>query len=234
MERIEYDNKGYGVASTEVIPKGSFIIEFVGEVVTNEEKIRRNEKYDSEGKTVKYFMQLKSNLVFDATNFGNLARFLNHSHDANALFETWYVNGEVRMGIFSTVKIQARTEICIDYKVESVLTPPPCFNNAEKCTGFMWEKKIDKKPLEKPEKPVEDESFEGDSSNATSNESTASSGSPAKSAEESAASSASPGKSEEENKRESSNGTSSTSENEAQGGALAFDFSKLDVSGKKH
>ncbi|CAG2117592.1 unnamed protein product, partial [Medioppia subpectinata] len=45
------DNKGWGVRALEPIPKGSFVMEYIGEIITIEEADRRGRQYDAEGIT---------------------------------------------------------------------------------------------------------------------------------------------------------------------------------------
>lgn len=50
--------KGMGLYSKELIKKGSFIIEYVGEVLDEEEYVRRKEYYFSVGQRHYYFMNI--------------------------------------------------------------------------------------------------------------------------------------------------------------------------------
>jgi histone-lysine N-methyltransferase SUV39H len=66
----------------ELIRKNTFVIEYVGEVITNEEAERRGIQYDSEGRT--YLFDLDFNdtdclYAVDAAHEGNVSHFINHS-----------------------------------------------------------------------------------------------------------------------------------------------------------
>ena len=57
-------------------------------------------------------------LVIDATIKGGLARFINHSCDANCETQKWIVRGETRVGIFARRTIRPGQEITYDYHLE--------------------------------------------------------------------------------------------------------------------
>ncbi|XP_021734828.1 probable inactive histone-lysine N-methyltransferase SUVR2 [Chenopodium quinoa] len=92
------DAKGWGLRTLEDLPKGAFVCEYVGEVVTNTELDERN-KQSRANERHTYPVHLDADwgsesildddfaLCLDATNYGNIGRFVNHRcHDAN-LFE---------------------------------------------------------------------------------------------------------------------------------------------------
>ena len=70
---------GWGVKTLEKIKRGSFVVEYVGEVITSEEAERRGEKYDAAGRTYLFdldFNRGEDNLytvstfpVFDSRTF---------------------------------------------------------------------------------------------------------------------------------------------------------------------
>ena len=82
------EGKGWGVRTLEVIEKGSFVCEYVGEILTNNELDERN--MARTGKRHTYPLMLDADwgteqilsddeaLCLDATLHGNVARFLNH------------------------------------------------------------------------------------------------------------------------------------------------------------
>lgn len=85
---------GWGVKAHESIKKGSFVVEYVGEVITNEQAEERGKKYDAEGRT--YLFDLDFNMgdqnpyTVDAAFFGNVSHFINHSCDPNlSIFNLW-------------------------------------------------------------------------------------------------------------------------------------------------
>lgn len=78
------DNEcGWGVRALSTIPKGQFVTEYVGEIITVEEAEKREKTYTVEGKN--YLFDLDFNpeaegaYVIDASHYGNIAHFINHS-----------------------------------------------------------------------------------------------------------------------------------------------------------
>lgn len=63
----------------ETIPKGQFIIEYVGEVITHEEFVKRT-KYDEQSAKQYYTMELNNQLYIDGYHFGNISRYINHRY----------------------------------------------------------------------------------------------------------------------------------------------------------
>lgn len=110
--------KGYGLFASKSIPKDTFIMEFVGEVVTMTEFKKRSKIYAKNKMRHCYVMTSSGNYLIDATQKGNLTRFVNHSCDPNAETQKWTVNGENRIGIFSKRTIQQFEEITINYQFE--------------------------------------------------------------------------------------------------------------------
>ena len=81
--------KGWGVRAAEELPQGTFICEYVGEILTNNELDERNTQGASKGRHT-YSTLLDADrdsedvlgddeaLCLDATFFGSVARFINH------------------------------------------------------------------------------------------------------------------------------------------------------------
>lgn len=83
------EGKGWGVRTLEDLPKGSFVCEYVGELLTNAELFGRVFKRPK-GEKHSYNVLLDAGwvaggelkdeeaLCLDATYYGNVARFINH------------------------------------------------------------------------------------------------------------------------------------------------------------
>lgn len=81
---------GWGIRAIESIPKGAYVFEMTGEILTNAEMAIRNLVVD-DGQS--YALQLDADwaterklddntaLCLDSTHYGNVARFLNHRFD---------------------------------------------------------------------------------------------------------------------------------------------------------
>ncbi|KAK9823858.1 hypothetical protein WJX72_005968 [[Myrmecia] bisecta] len=110
--------KGWGLVATAHIPAGELVIEYVGEVVDDEESARRVVQYEADGLVHTYIMTLSSTEVIDATRKGNLSRFINHSCDANCETQKWVVSGDVRVCVVARRKIRVGEEITYNYNLE--------------------------------------------------------------------------------------------------------------------
>ena len=83
------------IQHTPIPSSGTFVMEYVGEVLDYKEFKSRTRKYDREKIIHHYFMALNGEEVIDATRKGNVSRFINHCCDPNA--ETQKVIATVAM-----------------------------------------------------------------------------------------------------------------------------------------
>ena len=82
------EGKGWGIRTLQDLPKGTFVCEYIGEILTNTELYERNIRSTSERHTYPVTLDadwgsekdLKDEeaLCLDATICGNVARFVNH------------------------------------------------------------------------------------------------------------------------------------------------------------
>lgn len=91
-------------------------MEYVGEIVTQDQMNHRAELYAAQGQPHFYFMTLRPNKIIDATCKGNLSRFLNHSCAPNCETQKWIVGGRIKIGLFTLKSIKCGTELTFDYK----------------------------------------------------------------------------------------------------------------------
>ncbi len=130
--------RGWGLKASEKIPCGEFVIEYIGEVLNMEmvrERLKRGEERDVSNF---YFLTLGHNLVIDASNKSNNARFINHSCDPNCQTQKWKVNGETRIGIIAIKDIPVGTELTFDYMLDSLGNGKKrCLCGAKNCSGFL-------------------------------------------------------------------------------------------------
>lgn len=127
---------------------GDFVIEYVGELIDQEEFLQRL-KYKQDAKDESYyFLTLDNNRVIDAGPKGNLARFMNHSCQPNCETQKWTVLGDTRVGLFALTDIPAMTELTFNYQLEcaqdtaneSIKRQQPCHCAAPNCAGFIGAK----------------------------------------------------------------------------------------------
>ncbi|KAI8470635.1 MAG: hypothetical protein J3K34DRAFT_521189 [Monoraphidium minutum] len=130
--------KGFGLFAEEAIKAGQFIIEYIGEVLEEEEYLRRKDYYNSTGQRHYYFMNVGNGEVIDACRKGNPARFINHSCDPSCETQKWLVRGELAIGLFALTDIKAGEELTFDYNFERYGDKPMrCYCATAKCRKFI-------------------------------------------------------------------------------------------------
>ncbi|KAM6287061.1 histone-lysine N-methyltransferase SUV39H2 isoform X2 [Aptenodytes patagonicus] len=74
------NGRGWGVKTLQKIKTNSFVMEYVGEVITSEEAERRGQLYDNQGNTYLFDLDYDSDeFTVDAARYGNVSHFVNHS-----------------------------------------------------------------------------------------------------------------------------------------------------------
>ncbi|XP_051120059.1 probable inactive histone-lysine N-methyltransferase SUVR1 [Andrographis paniculata] len=134
LEVFLYEGKGWGLRTLEELPKGAFVCEYVGEILTNTELFERNKKNAGNGKHV-YPVLLDADwgtegvlkdeeaLCLDATYYGNVARFINHRcFDGNIIDIPVQVETPDRhcyhIAFFTNRKVEALEELTWDYGID--------------------------------------------------------------------------------------------------------------------
>ncbi|CAB4268647.1 unnamed protein product [Prunus armeniaca] len=137
LEVFRTKSKGWGVRSRSYIPCGSFICEYVGEILQEKEVKRRrgSDEYFfwTNGKFVDHAFRDASQhvsfpmlpnffgdgFVIDATQHGNVGRFVNHSSSPNLFAQSiLYDHDDVRiphMMLFAKKSIPPNQELTYDY-----------------------------------------------------------------------------------------------------------------------
>jgi hypothetical protein len=126
---------GRGVFATRRIPKGTRIVEYTGRRMSNAEADRRYPDRDGIP-THTFLFELDDDMVIDAAQGGNAARWINHSCDPNCEA----VEEEGRIFIEALRTIAAGEELGYDYGItlDEPLTERekrrwPCFCGAADC-----------------------------------------------------------------------------------------------------
>lgn len=100
------EGKGWGLVTNEAIPAGTFIIEYVGELINRAEFERRISVKQERKEEHYYFLTLSRELLIDAGPRGNSSRFVNHSCEPNCETQVWQVRGNQRVGLFAVDDIE--------------------------------------------------------------------------------------------------------------------------------
>lgn len=109
--------RGWGLRVEEPVKAGSFVIEYVGEIIDRDELDHRLQKTEKENSHEYYMMDLNNELLVDAKVKGNLSRFINSSCEPNCQTQKWTVGstGQTHVGIFALRDIPAGTELTYNY-----------------------------------------------------------------------------------------------------------------------
>jgi len=153
------NGRGWGVKALHKIKKGTFVMEYVGEVITNEEAENRGKVYDAEGRT--YLFDLDYNdgdcpFTVDAALYGNVSHFMNHSCEPNlSVYGVWINTLDPRLpriAFFANKMIERGEELTFDYmmtgdttlaarsipKEESDLKRIPCKCGSKQCRKYLF------------------------------------------------------------------------------------------------
>jgi uncharacterized protein len=130
---------GLGVFAARRIPRGTRVIEYLGERVSHTEADRRYDHKDTGDNHTLLFI-VDSHTVIDAGVDGNEARFVNHSCEPNC--ESVIENQRVYIDAIRT--IEPGEELTYDYQIQREADDPPdidaifaCRCGVERCRGSM-------------------------------------------------------------------------------------------------
>lgn len=132
------EDRGWGLKTLDDIKKGDFVIEYVGELIDDEEFRRRIEEMHDIKEENYYFLTIDKDIMIDAGPKGNLARFMNHSCQPNCETQKWTVGGDTRVGLFAIEDVAAGSELTFNYNLQCVGTEKKrCCCGAPNCSGFI-------------------------------------------------------------------------------------------------
>ncbi|XP_028900380.1 nuclear receptor binding SET domain protein [Zeugodacus cucurbitae] len=137
LDVVYLKERGFGLVCREPINAGDFIIEYVGEIIDDNEFKQRMSQKSLDRDENFYFLSVEKDYIIDAGPKGNLARFMNHSCDPNCETQKWSVNGLNRIGLFAIKDIPADTELTFNYHWDDLLGNQKklCLCGAVKCVG---------------------------------------------------------------------------------------------------
>lgn len=153
LEVFRTHHKGWAVRTSQAIPRGTFICEYIGEVINDKEATKRGLKYDQVG--LSYLYDIDAHIdasalqrgvrpfVIDATTVGNVARFINHSCAPNLVNYQVLVESMdyqlAHIGLYAARDIWPGEELAYDYRYK--LLPGkgcPCHCGAPSCRGRLY------------------------------------------------------------------------------------------------
>nr|WP_279343768.1 SET domain-containing protein-lysine N-methyltransferase [Variovorax terrae] len=130
---------GKGVFAVQDIAEGETIIEYVGEIITWKEALRRH-PHDPKDPNHTFYFHIDEKRVIDAKHGGNSSRWINHACDPNCEAD----EDEGRVFIKALRNIQAGEELNYDYGliIDERYTPKlkaqyPCWCGSKQCRGTL-------------------------------------------------------------------------------------------------
>ncbi|RWS26986.1 histone-lysine N-methyltransferase NSD2-like protein [Leptotrombidium deliense] len=132
------EDRSWGLKTLHDIKKQQFVIEYVGELIDEEECERRLKKMIDNDESKFYFLTIDKDTIIDAGPKGNLARFMNHSCSPNCETQKWVVNGVTRVGLFALHDIPAGSELTFNYNLDCRGNEKmKCCCGSKNCSGFI-------------------------------------------------------------------------------------------------
>jgi hypothetical protein len=148
FEVFHSEKTGWGLRTKTYVPKSTYICEYLGEYIDEDEADRREAAYKRAH--IDNYLWTQNNmsdtqaLTLDATCCGNISRFINHSHDPNLIAYPVHIDcidvRVPRIAFFSLKEIGVGTELTIDYHFMLCDNPEDwiqCHCNAVNCPGRL-------------------------------------------------------------------------------------------------
>lgn len=124
----QIDDCGYGLFTAEDIAQDEFVIEYLGELISHDEGVRREARrgdvFDEKAHSSYLFTLLDYEGIWvDAAIYGNLSRYINHASEAdkvgrkrvNIIPQILFVNGDFRIKFKALRDIKAGEELFFNY-----------------------------------------------------------------------------------------------------------------------
>lgn len=152
---------GKGVYALQDLAEGETLIEYVGEVITWKEALRRH-PHDPKDPNHTFYFHIDDKHVIDGKHGGNSARWINHSCKPNCEAD----DEDGRIFVKALRNIKAGEEVFYDYGliIDARYTPKllaeyPCWCGAKNCRGTLLAPK--EKPAKKGVKKSEAKKVDG-------------------------------------------------------------------------
>lgn len=159
LKLVRTEGRGWGVITLLDIPKGSFICEYIGELLSDSEADSRED--DS------YLFDLDNRdgdtYCIDARRYGNISRFINHLCEPNIIPVKVFVDHQdlrfPRICFFSSRDIKANEELGFDYGEKFWMIKWKQFTCACGCAKCKYNSETIHKTIEDYEKRHEEENI---------------------------------------------------------------------------
>ncbi|KAL1188852.1 putative inactive histone-lysine N-methyltransferase SUVR1 [Cardamine amara subsp. amara] len=155
------NGKGWGLRTLEKLPKGAFVCEYIGEILTIPELYQRSfeDKLTSPVLLDAHWgseegLENSKTLSLDGTRYGNISRFLNHRCvDANLIEIPVHVEAPdqhyYHLAFFTTRDVEAMEELSWDYGIDfddddHLMKPFDCLCGSRFCRNSKLSKKAKK------------------------------------------------------------------------------------------
>lgn len=126
LGQSQLEGVGYGLFTAQDIAQDAFVIEYVGELISHDEGVRREARRGdifNDGASISYLFTLLEHdgIWVDAAIYGNLSRYINHAppggemRGCNITPKILYVNGEFRIKFTALRDIKAGEELFFNY-----------------------------------------------------------------------------------------------------------------------
>ena len=112
---------GYGLVTAEDIAQDEFVIEYVGELIVQDEGVRREARRgddvfcDQKAPSYVFSLLEDEGTWVDGAVYGNLSRYINHAPEGNLTPKVLYVNHEYRIRFTALRDIKAGEELFFNY-----------------------------------------------------------------------------------------------------------------------
>lgn len=141
------DHKGLGVKTLVALQPGTYIGEYVGEIISNSLAAERLKLLGSNDTCfiIQYREYCSDRIMttnVDATNKGNITRFINHSCGPNLVMIPIRSDSIVpRLCLFTCKRINAGDELCFNYSsrmgTSVTVGTKKCFCGSSVCNGYL-------------------------------------------------------------------------------------------------
>jgi histone-lysine N-methyltransferase SETD1 len=130
-----------GVFSTQKIPAGACLVEYMGERIPSKLADERERNYVSRGIVHDYMFRIDDDITIDATcKSTHISKYINHSCEPNACSKVVSQDGHPRVVIMALRDIDPNEEITYDYAFPIEDDPEnrvKCLCGAPSCRGFI-------------------------------------------------------------------------------------------------